>query len=180
MPWAKLHGKVINGDVKYISTGNDIDKVKYSEKEFKKVVEEVMNGNPPRFRILFPCAKNWPTWDAAIVLSAREEEKTAIHVIFLQTTTDPQHPIVSKGLNAIKDAAVGHQTYYHYVLVLLTNDHDPTDQKIPKWRDVTSSLKGEKDKFWTQKELKQYVMFVPMKQLFKPRSEDSTQPTTRL
>jgi hypothetical protein len=54
-------------------------------------------------------------------------------------------------------------------MVLLT--HEPSVQ-FSTWRDVKSSLKGTKDNFWVQKKLRQYVMFVPMKKLFEPRSED--------
>jgi hypothetical protein len=174
MPWTNLHEKAEEANVDYISIGNDNDGVPYSDDELMTVINKIVGRDPPQFRILVPVAKNWPTWDAAIVLSAKEGETNAIHVIFLQTTTDSTHAIVAKGLNAIRNVApAGHSIHYHYVLVLLTDDSEPTVQ-IPKWRDVKLSSKGQKDPTWTLDNLKQYVMFVPMKELLKSRSQGVT------
>jgi hypothetical protein len=63
-----------------------------------------MGKDSPPFCLLIPAAKNWLSWDAAVVLYAEEEGKRAVHVIFLQTTIDPDHEIYTEGLNLVRDA----------------------------------------------------------------------------
>jgi len=60
---------------------------------------------------------------------SEEEEKRAVHVIFLQTTIQPDDEICAKGLNQVRNAILAKwkrgeelDYHYHYVLVLLTDD----------------------------------------------------------
>ena len=60
----------------------------------------------------------------------------------------------------------GIKVQFHYVLVLLLSDELT---HIPKWRDVLLSSNGkDKDKSWSHKSLKQYIMFVAPKKLASP------------
>ena len=105
------------------------------------------------------------------------EEERAIHVVFLQLTTDPAHDIYIKGLNQVRDVLStkwkrdkGLDGYYHYVLVLLIQDEERS--QIPRWKHVLVNSKDrKKDTTWHPNNLWQYVMFVPMKEPFKPSSE---------
>jgi hypothetical protein len=174
MPWEGLGAQPT---VQYISTGGDADG-SYSEREFRAVIDGAMDKDSPPLRFLIPCAENWPSWDAAIVLYADEEEKRVVHVIFLQTTITEDHEIYAQGLNQVRDATPakwklgdGLDIHYHYVLVLLVEDR-ALDQ-IPKRRDVLlSSKEPRKDPSWSSDDLRQYVMFVRMKDLRRPLSQD--------
>lgn len=171
MPWK---GLAQQPTLEYLSVGKDTSRSLYSKRELRAVMDAAMDENPPPIRFLIPRAQNWASWDAAIVLYAKEEGRRAVHVIFLQTTVRPEHEIYSKGLNQVRDAVPpewnhgeGPDVHYHYVLVLLTRDEAMS--QIPKWRPVLLSSKDpKKDPSWHQGNLRQYVMFVPMKELFKP------------
>ena len=136
-----------------------------------------MDKDSPPIHFLIPCAQNWASWDAAVIIRAEEIGKGAVHVIFLQTTLSLDHEIQAKGLNQLRDAISAEQTcgkgldvHYHYVLVLGVRDGS-VDQ-VPKWRNVLLSSKGGKDPSWHQDNLRQYIMFVPMKELYTPLSQD--------
>jgi hypothetical protein len=159
MPWHGMGVAFKQEYVNRISKGNDDDKIAHSKRELLAVINAVNDSEFQSFRILFPCSETWATWDAAIVLSKSRGE---IHVIFLQTTTDPKHSLLSKGLNAVRDVAPPQSLiYYHYILVLLLDERDKNIQ-IPNWRNVKSTAKGGQDKTWTKDNLRQYVMHVPI------------------
>jgi len=175
MPWKGLGQQPT---LEYISLGKDANGSLYSKKELRAVVDAAMDRDSPPVRFLIPCAQNWASWDAAVILYAEEEGKRAVHIIFLQTTIRPDHDIYAKGLNELRDAipaewkcGEGPDVHYHYVLVLLVEDGSLA--QILKWRHVLVSSKGrEKDPEWRRDNLRQYVMFVPMKELLKPFSQD--------
>lgn len=175
MPWEGLDRQPT---LEYISIGKDADGSLYSKKELTAVIAAAMDNGSPLVRFLTPCAQNWATWDAAVIRYAEESGKRAVHVIFLQTTINREHDIYAKGLNQLRDAipaewkcGEGPDVHYHYVLVLLVKDDSLA--QIPKWRHVLVSSKGrEKDPEWRLDNLRQYVMFVPMKELLKPLSQD--------
>jgi hypothetical protein len=172
MPW---HGLDRQPALERISVGKDANGNSYSEAELKAVITGAMNNHSPPIRFLTPCAQNWPTWDAAVIRYAEENGKKAVHVIFLQTTMDPDHDILAKGLNQVRDAIPVDGTEpdvcYHYVLVLLVEDESPT--RIPKWRDVlVGSKQRQKDLSWRPDNLRQYIMFIRMKGLFKQLLQD--------
>jgi hypothetical protein len=175
MPW---HGLDRQPALERISVGKDANGNSYSKAELKAVIAGAMNNDSPPIRFLTPCAQNWPTCDAAVIRYAEENGKKAVHVIFLQTTIDPDHDILAKGLNQVRDAIPAEwkcgtelDVYYHYILVLLVEDGPRT--RIPKWRQVLlSSDQREKDPSWCLDNLRQYIMFVPMKELFKPSWQD--------
>jgi hypothetical protein len=170
MPWEGLSAPPT---VEYISIGKDADG-SYSEKELRAVIDAAMYKDSQPIRLLIPCAKNWPSWDATVVLYAEEEEKRVVHIIFLQMTVREDHEIHSKGLNLVRDAIPakgklgdGLEIHYHYVLVLLVDDGSP------KWRHVLLSSKDpRKDPSWSRDDLRQYVMFVHKKELYKTFSQD--------
>jgi hypothetical protein len=172
MPWEGLGAQPT---VESISTGKDANG-SYSGKELGAVIDATMDKDSPPFRLLIPAAKNWPSWDAAVVLHVEEEGKRVVHIIFLQTTIDPNHEIYAKGLNLVRDAIpvnweLGDRLYYHYVFVLLVDDG--ATLHIPQWRQVLlSSKEKRKDPSWSPDNLSQYAMFIHEKELFKPLSQD--------
>jgi hypothetical protein len=178
MPWNGLGQQPA---LEYISIGKDAKGNLYSTQELRAVIEAAMDKESPPIRFIIPCAENWASWDAAVIVYSREER--AIHVVFLQLTTDPEHEIYAKGLNQVRDVFPtrwkrdkGLNVYYHYVLVLLIQDEESA--QIPKWKHVLVNSKDrKKDTAWHPNNLWQYVMFVPMKELFKPPSEGSTDMT---
>ena len=179
MPW---EGLAAQPTLEYISIGKDADG-SYSEKELGAVIDAAMDKDSPPIRLI-SCAKNWASWDTAVVLYAEEEGKRAVHIIFLQTTIrrhyGHEHEIYAKGLNQVRDAIPakwktgdGLDIHYHYVLVLLV--HDKAIVRTPKWRPVLLSSKERKeDPSWSPDDLRQYVMFLRanMKELFKPLWQD--------
>src|SRR5271163_749744 len=121
MPWDGLDGPP---KIECISKGKDADKISYWEKELKAVIVAAMDNDPPPIRFLTPEAKNWATWDAALIRYAEENGTRVVHMCFFQTTTDPQHDILAKGLSQVRDAIPAEyksvlKVYYHYILVLL-------------------------------------------------------------
>jgi hypothetical protein len=88
------------------------------------------------------------------------------------------HDILAKGLNQLRDAisakwtcGEGLDVHYHYVIVLLVKDG--ALDHVPKWRDVLLSSKGgKKDPDWRRDNVRQYIMFVPAKELLTPLSQD--------
>ena len=128
-------------------------------------------------RLHIPCAKNWLSWDATVVLYAEEEEKRVVHIIFLQMTVREDLQIHVKGLNLVRDAIPakgkvgdGLEIQYHYVLFLLVDDGSPL--QVPKWRHVLLNSKDlTKDTSWSRDELRRYVMFVHRKELYKTFSQ---------
>ena len=174
MPWEGLNRQPT---LEYISIGKDADGSLYSKEELTAVIAAAMDNDSPLVRFLTPCAQNWATWDAAVIRYAEENGKRAVHVIFLQTTINREHEIYAKGLNQVRDAVPAEwkcgtevDIYYHYVLVLLVKDG--SREQIPKWRHVLlSSKQREKDLSWHPDNLRQYIMFVRMKELFKPLSQ---------
>jgi hypothetical protein len=172
MPWKGLGQQPT---LEYISIGKDADGSLYSKKELEAIVDATMNGDSPHVRFIIPCAQNWASWDAAVVLYSEKEGKRALHVVFLQNTTDPDHEILTKGLDQVRDPILakwksgeGLEVFYHYVLVLLIQGESYS--KIPKDKPVLlSSKERKKDPSWCLDTLKQYVMFIPLKEL---RSRD--------
>jgi hypothetical protein len=162
MPWEGLPQQPT---LEYISIGKDTD-----GSLFAAAIAAAMDNDSPLVRFLTPCAQNWATWDAAVIRYAEGNGKRAVHVIFLQTTINREHEIYAKGLNQVRDAVpvdMDGDIYYHHVLVLLVNDG--SREQIPKWRHVLlSSTQRQKDVSWRLDNLRQYIMFVPMKELFKP------------
>jgi hypothetical protein len=141
MPW---NGIDQQPTLQYISLGTDADGSLYSKKELRAVMDAVMDRDSPPIRFLIPCAQNWASWDAAVILYAEEEGKRVVHVIFLQTTLKPDHKIYARGLNQLRDTisakwtcSEGLEVRYHYVLVLLMKDGSLA--QIPKWRHVLLS-----------------------------------------
>jgi len=169
MPWKGIGRQP---KLQWISVGKDSDGSLYSKKELRAAINGVMNKDSLPIRFLIPCAQNWATWDAALFLLTEKRKMREVHIVFLQTTIQTDHDIYAKGLNQVKDAIPkGLSVHYHYVLVLLT--HDESTSHIPKWRHVLLDSKGrKKDTSWRRDNLRQYVMFVPMKELFKPPSKD--------
>jgi hypothetical protein len=175
MPWEGLGDQPT---VQYISVGKDADG-SYSEKELGAVIDAAMDKDSPAPRLLIPCAENWPSWDAAVVLYTEEEEKRVVHIIFLQTTVkEEDHEIYAKGLNQVRDAIPakwkfddGLDIHYHHVLVLLVDDG--ALDRIPKRKHVLRSWTDpRKDPSWGPYNLRQYVMFVRTKELYRPLSQD--------
>jgi len=169
MPWEGLGAQPT---LEYTSIGKDAGS--YS-KELGAVIDAVMDKDSPPIRL----AKNWASWDAAAVLYVEEEGRRAVHIILLETTIRRDrlmegHEIYAKGLNQVRDAIPAKwkhgdelDIHYHYVLVLLVSDN--AYWYIPKRRRVLLSSKERKeDPSWSPDDLRQYVMFVPMKVLFKP------------
>jgi hypothetical protein len=172
MPWDGLDRQPA---LERISIGKDANGNSYSKAELEAVIVGAMDNDSPPIHFLTPCAQNWLIWDAAVIRYAEENGKKAVHVIFLQTTVDPNHDILAKGLNYVRDAipadGTGPDVYYHYVLVLLVEDELP--EQIPKWRDVlVNSKQRQKDPSWRPYNLRQYIMFIRMKGLFKQLLED--------
>jgi hypothetical protein len=169
MPWKGI-GQQPN--LAMISVGKDINGSSlYSKEELRMAINGVMDENSPPIRFLIPLAQNWASWDAALLLRSGTKKKRELHIVFLQTTLQEGHDIVAKGLNQVKTAVPKRfRVHYHYVLVLLIYD-EPTSQ-IPKWRHVLLDSKGrKKDKLWNRDNLKQYIMYVPMKELLKRSSK---------
>jgi hypothetical protein len=167
MPWDGLDQQPA---LERISIGKDANGNSYSKAELEAVIAGAMDNDSPPIRFLTPCAQNWPTWDAAVIRYKEEYGKKTVHFVFLQTTVDPKHDILSKGLNYVRDAIPPYgtepQVYCHYVLVLLVDDESPV--QIPKWREVlVDSKQREKDASWRPYNLKQYIMFIRKKELFK-------------
>jgi hypothetical protein len=180
MPWKGLGQQP---KLEYISIETDAKGELYSRAELQAVIEAAIDKDSPPIRFIIPCAQNWASWDAAVVYSEEEveeeeEKERAIHVIFLQLTTYSEHEIYAKGLNQVRDVLPeqwkrdkGFDVYYHYVLVLLIQDEDRS--QIPTWKRVLNNSKDrKKDETWHPDNLQQYVMFVPMEELFKPLSKD--------
>ena len=169
MPWNDLRQQPT---LSWISVGKDTDGSLYSKKELKEAIEAVIL-KPPSIRFLIPCGENWASWDAALFIGKHRKNGVNLHVVFLQLTVNPNHDILAKGLNQVRDAILpepkGVWIYYHYVLVLLTQ-HDEIDQlNIPTWRPVLDNSKDRKiDESWDMKTLMQYIMFVPRTALVKP------------
>jgi hypothetical protein len=178
MPW---NGLGQQPTLEYISIGKDAKGNLYSRQELRAVIEAAMDKGSPPIRFIIPCAQNWASWDAAVIVYSKE--KRVIHVVFLQLTTDPEHEIYAKGLNQVRDVLPTRwkrdkrlYVYYHYVLVLLIQDEERS--QIPRWKHVLINSKDrKKDMAWHPNNLWQYVMFVPMKELFKPPSEGYTEMT---
>jgi hypothetical protein len=170
MPWDGLDQQPT---LEYISIGTDADGSLYSGKELQAVMVAAIDNGAPSIHFLYPCARDWATWDAAIIRYAEKNGKRAVHVIFLQATADLDHRIYAKGLNQVRDAIPaewkydrGLDVYYHYVLVLFVGER--SNRLIPNWRPVSvSSTERKKDPSWGSDDLKQYVMFVAKKELFK-------------
>ena len=95
MPWK---GLCRQPTLEFISVGKDADGSLYSKKEFRAVMDAAMDKDSPHIRFLIPCAQNWASWDAAVILYSEKDGKRAVHVIFLQMTTFPDHEIYAKGL----------------------------------------------------------------------------------
>ena len=168
MPWKDI-GQQPN--LQYISVGKDTDGSLY-EKELKEAICASMGEDSSAIRFLIPCAQNWPSWDAVLVVR-REEERGAVHVVFLQMTVKSDYEIYARGLNLVRDAIpVGLTVHYHYVLILLA--YNETMMRIPKWKHVSASSAKpkEKDLSWHRDNLREYIMFVRMKDLFKPPAQD--------
>ena len=97
--------------------------------------------------------------------------------VLFQTMIDIGHDILAKGLNRVRDAIPEEykcgtvlKVYYHYILVLLVKDGSMDE--IPKWRDVLiSSRQQVEDPSWSPDNLKQYIMYVPVKELLKPLTQ---------
>jgi hypothetical protein len=166
MPWDGLDRQPT---LEYISIGKNADGSLYSKKELTAVIAAAMDNDSPLVRFLTPCAQNW---DAAVIRYAEGNGKRAVHVIFLQTTINREHEIYAKGLDQVRDAVpedIDVDIYYHYVLVLLVKDG--SREQIPKWRHVLlSSTQRTEDVSWRPDNLRQYIMFVPMKELFTNRA----------
>ena len=175
MPWNGLRQR---STPNWISIGKDTDGSLYSKKELRAAIEAVIlkPGDPPTIRFLIPCGENWASWDAALFIGERREDGLDVNIVFLQLTVDPNHTILAKGLNQVRDAIPqnlnGVQVRYHYVLVLLTQ-HDHTDGlKIPLLRPVLKNSRNrETDDSWDMNTLIQYIMFVPRTALAKLSSE---------
>jgi hypothetical protein len=179
MPWNGLRQQP---KLEWISVGKDADGSLYSKRELQGAITSVIAETTrfsPSIRFLIPCAQNWASWDAAVVVGKSWGTifiNKTVDVVFLQLTVDPKHNILAKGLNQVRDAiedAIGIRQkgvyiQYHYVIVLLT-DADGTDGlKIPVWRSVLSNSKDrEKDDSWGKDRLKEYIMFVPRTALCK-------------
>jgi hypothetical protein len=168
MPWEGIGQQPT---LEYISTGKDADGSLYSKKELEAVIVAAMDDKSSPIRLLLPCAQNWATWDAAVIY-AEKIRKRSLHIIFLQMTINREHDILAKGFNQVRDAIPvdsEFDIYYHYILVLLVEDG--SKEQIPKRRDVlVNSKTREKDKSWHQKNLRQYIMFVSIDELFRPLS----------
>ena len=175
MPWKDIGQQPT---LEWISVGKDADGSLYSEKELRAVMDAVMDKDSPPIRFVIPCAQNWATWDAALFLRSEKEEKRELHIVFLQTIIRPDHGIYAKGLNLVRDAipkngkgGEGFSVHYHYVLVLMTCN-EPIS-RIPKWRHVLlDSNEQKKDTSWRRDNLRQYIMYVPLKELLQPSSKD--------
>jgi len=168
MPWKGIGQQP---KLAMISVGKDPDGSLYSKEELSLAIDGVMDKDSPPIRFLIPLAQNRASWDAALFLRTGKKKKRELHIVFLQTTLQESHDIVAKGLNQVKAAVPnGLSVHYHYVLVLLTYDK-PTLQ-IPKWRHVLlDSKRRKKDQSWNRGNLKQYIMYVPMKELLKRSSK---------
>jgi hypothetical protein len=168
MPWKGLGQQPT---LQMISIGKDTSGSLYSKKELKAVMDAVMDKGSLPIYFVVPRAKNWASWDAALFLRSEKEEEKEVHIVLLQLTLDPNHKIYAKGLNQVRDAAgkneeggEGPSVHYHYVVVLLVEDEQK--QQIPKWRHVLIDSKGrQEDTSWRRDNLRQYIMFVPFKEL---------------
>ena len=175
MPWNGLRQQ---STPNWISIGKDTDGSLYSKKELRAAIEAVIlkPGDPPTIRFLIPCGENWASWDAALFIGERREDGLDVNIVFLQLTVDPNHTILAKGLNQVRDAIPqnlnGVRVRYHYILVLLTQ-YDQTDGlKIPLQRPVLKNSRNrERDDTWDMNTLTQYIMFVPRTALAKLSSE---------
>jgi hypothetical protein len=173
MPWEGLCNQPT---VQYILVGKDAHG-SYFEKALGAVIDAAMDTDSLAPRLLIPCAENWPSWDAAVVLYTEEDDEGVIHIIFLQTMVEEDHKIYAEGLNQIRYAILTKwkldgelDIRYHYVLVLLVDD-GALDQ-IPKRKHVLrSSADPREDPSWGPY-LRQYVMFVRTKELYHPLSQD--------
>ena len=170
MPWKGLCQQPI---VNYISLGKGADGNLHSKEDLRAAMEAVMGKDASQIHFLIPCAENWATWDAAIFLYSETGEKRVVHFILLQTTTQASHSIYARGLDMVRDVIPekwkdeGIDVQFHYILVLLTGDGSL--MQIPKRKHVLlSSNDEEKDPSWSRKNLRQYVMFVPLKELASP------------
>jgi len=173
MPWNGLRQQPT---LKWISVGKDTGGSLYSKKELKAAIEAVIL-TPPSIRFLIPCGENWASWDAVLFIGKQRKNGVDVHIVFLQLTVDPNHNILAKGLNQVKDAILpkpkGAWVHYHYVLVLLTRDDHIDGLKIPAWRPVLNNSKDRKvDDSWGMDNLMEYIMFVPRTTLLKQSSED--------
>ena len=175
MPWKGLGQKPT---LFYTSDREAADGILISKKELRAMIDAVMDKDSPPICFLIPCARNWQSWDAAYFLLSEKEEKREVHIVFLQMTIRPDHEIYAKGLDQVRDAIPKNgkrgkrlSFHYHYVLVLLTDD-EPVSQ-IPEWRHVLlDSNEQKKDTSWCRDNLREYIMFVPMKELLMPQSKD--------
>lgn len=174
MPW---YGLAQQPTLQWISVGTGTDRSLYSKEELKAAIKAVniKPNEPEAIRFLIPCGENWASWDAALFIGKHRKNGVDIHIVFLQLTLDPNHKILAKGLNQVRDAIPkkknGVWIHYHYVLVWLTYDNDITRLKVPAWRQVlTNSKDGKKDGSWNN--LKEYVMFVSRTDLVKVSQED--------
>jgi hypothetical protein len=171
MPWKDLGQQPT---LEYISVGKDADGSLYSKKELRAVMDAAMDKDSPPIHVLIPCAQNWASWDAAVIIRAEGIGKGAVHVISLQTTLSIDHEIQAKGLNQLRDAisaewtcGEGVDVHYHSVLVRLFEDG--LLNWVPEWRDsLVSSKGGKKDPDWRRDNLTQYIMFVSAKELLTP------------
>jgi len=179
MPWTGL-GEQPKLD--RVSVGKDAGGL-YAPKEFEKLMDELMDINKGPIRFVIPRHENWASWDAAVFLRTKVTkpkkkrgkkgkkgnsgvQKTEVDIVFLQLTTQEDHKIVAKGLNQVRDVMPKNESLtirYHFVIVLLI-ESEPESQ-IPKWRRVLVSNGGEADKTWNENNLRQYIMYVPMKEL---------------
>jgi len=173
MPWSGL-GEQPKLDC--ISVGKDAGGL-YAPKELEKLIGEVMDINNGPIRFVIPQHENWASWDAAVFLRTNVTkpkkkrgrkgksgvQKTEVDIVFLQLTTQEDHKIVAKGLNEVRDVMPDNESLtirYHFVIVQLIESKP--ESQIPKWRRVLVKNGGEADETWDEKNLRQYIMYVPV------------------